>query len=81
MKKKDRYDISDLIEAQFEPGSDDHALKNRLGVKSKEEMDELETEKLEEAVDQVVRTYEKDHRFTEYDVCKLHKAWLGDIYE
>jgi len=46
-----------LREVQFEPGSDDQVLKNRLGVKSKEEMDELETEKLEEAVDQVVRTY------------------------
>ncbi len=47
MMKKDRYDISDLIEAQFKPSSDNQVLKNRLGVKSKEEMDELETEKLE----------------------------------
>jgi len=81
MKKKDRYDISNLIEAQFEPDSDDEVLKNKLGIKSKEAMDGLETEKLEEAVDQIVRTYEKTHRFTEHDVCKFHKIWLGDIYE
>ena len=43
-KKKiaDRYDISGLVEAQFEPGSRRRVLKNLLGVKSKREMDRLE---------------------------------------
>ena len=81
MKEGKRYDITGLVEAQFEPDSYDQVLKNKLGIKSKKEMDRLETEKLEEAVDQLVRTYEKSHRFTEHDVCKFHKVWLGDIYD
>ena len=43
-KKKipDRYDISGLVEAQFEPGSRHRVLKNLLGIKRKREMDRLE---------------------------------------
>ena len=43
-KKKiaDRYDVSGLVEAQFEPGSHRRVLKNLLGIKRKREMDRLE---------------------------------------
>ena len=37
-----RYDISGLIEAQFEPGSRGRVLKNLLGRKRKRDMDEAE---------------------------------------
>ena len=32
MKKKGRYDVSESVEAQFEPGSNDTVLKNKLGI-------------------------------------------------
>lgn len=34
MKKGNRYDVSGLTEAQFEPGSNELVLKNRLGITS-----------------------------------------------
>jgi hypothetical protein len=34
VKKGDRYDASELEEAQFEPGSRGRVLKNLLGIKS-----------------------------------------------
>ncbi len=44
MKKANRYDTSALPEAQFEPGSRDRVLKNKLGIKSKRLMDKVERE-------------------------------------
>lgn len=81
MTRNDRYDMSDLPEAQFEPGSDDRVLKNRLGIASTEEMDLAEARTLERAMDVLVRTYGETHRFTAADLCECHRLWLGDIYE
>jgi len=42
LKKDDRYDVSGLTEAQFEPGSNDQVLKTRLGIASPQAMDKGE---------------------------------------
>ena len=81
MAADDRYDVSGLPEAQFEPGSSDRVLKNRLGITSKEEMDATEARALEQAMDELVRTYGETHRFTATGICDGHRIWLGDIYE
>jgi cell filamentation protein len=81
MKKDDRYDVSDLTEAQFEPGSNDQVLKNRLGITSPQAMDDAEARALEQAVLALVGNYDEAHRFTAADICKIHKNWLGAIYE
>ena len=81
MKKDGRYDVTDLPETQFEPGSDEQVLKNRLGIVSKQAMDEAEARALERAMDQLVRMYDENHRFTATDICELHRIWLGEIYE
>ena len=39
MTPDNRYDVSGLIDAQFEPGSDGLVLKNLLGITSSAEMD------------------------------------------
>ena len=44
MKKRGRYDVSHLDEAQFEPGSGNCVLKNKLGIKRKRDMDRLENQ-------------------------------------
>jgi hypothetical protein len=49
MKKRGHYDVSDLIEAQFEPGSHGRVLKNLLRIKSKREMDQVEAEETVQA--------------------------------
>ncbi len=48
-KKSKRYDISGMIEAQFEQGSHNRVLKNLLAIKTVEKMDQSEALALEEA--------------------------------
>jgi len=79
--KHSRYDTSSLPEAQFESGSRGRVLKNKLGIKSKREMDEAESVALKAAIDKLIGTYDKDHRFTAADIRAMHKIWMGNIYE
>lgn len=81
MAADDRYDVSGLPEAQYEPGSDGQVLKNLLGITSKHDMEEIEARALERTMDTLVRTYGETHRFTAADVCDCHRIWLSDIYE
>ncbi len=81
MTVDDRYDVSGLPEAQFEPGSNGLVLKSLLGITSKQVMDEAETRALKQAMDVLVRTYSVTHRFTAQDLCDCHRTWLGGIYE
>ncbi|MDH5446951.1 MAG: Fic family protein [Gammaproteobacteria bacterium] len=81
MTKKGRYDVSDSIEAQFEPGSNDTVLKNKLGITDPAEMDREEAAALIKATDVLFHEYDVDHQFSAYDLRHMHKTWLGDIYE
>lgn len=80
MKKSDRYDTSQLPEAQFEPGSGGRVLKNLLGIKTKREMDQVEQREQVRALEELIRIYDRDYRFTAADVCRIHKIWLRPIY-
>ena len=82
MKKEgDRYDVSGLVEAQFERGSGGRVLRNRLGVRSRRKMDDAEAATLRTAMDALVRKYDESHRFTAADICSMHRLWLSGIYE
>ena len=81
MKNDGRYDVSKLAEAQFEPGSGEQVLRNRLGIKSPQEMDKAETRALKKAMVGLVSKYDEIHRFTATDVREIHRLWLGEIYE
>lgn len=81
MTADDRYDVSGLPEAQFEPGSNGQVLKNRLGITSQQDMDDTEARALAKTMDALVRTYSQAHRVTAADLCEWHRTWLGDIYE
>lgn len=76
-----RYDTSDLIEDQYEPGTSKRVLKNIPGIRKKKELDALETSELYRTTDYLIRTYDKNHRFTAQDICYIHKLWLESIYE
>jgi cell filamentation protein len=80
MSPENRYDVSGLSEAQFEPGSDGLVLKNLRGIKSPAEMDVAEANALIDAVDRLVRSYDEEHRFSANDICEFHRVWLGGIY-
>ena len=75
-----RYNIDNLIEAQFQSGSNGRVLKNLLGIKRKRAMDAIEAVKLSEATDWAVRNYSIDYRFTAQDINVLHRQWLGAVY-
>src|SRR4030066_2385766 len=79
-KTTGRYDVSELLEAQFEPGSRRRVLKNLLGIKQKREMDRVEAREQLRVLHELIRTYGKNHRFTAGDLCRIHKVWLGNIY-
>lgn len=81
MKRTGRYDISGLTEAQFEPCSGGRVLKNLLGIKRKREMDEIEHQEQLRALKELIKNYGEKHRFTSKDIRRIHKVWLGNIYE
>ena len=81
MKEKGRDDVSGSIEAQFEPGSNDTVLRNKLGIIDPAAMDRVEAEALIRATDGLFHEYDANHQFSADDVCHMHKLWLGDIYE
>jgi cell filamentation protein len=80
MRKKNRYDISGLLEAQFEPGSRKQVLKNLLDIKSKISMESAEAGALEQFTALSIEKVKKNHRFTADDICSMHDYWLGKIY-
>ena len=80
MKDKGRYNVSGLVEAQYELGSNDTVLKNLLGITHSGEMDKVEAQALIKATDELFHEYDEGHRFSTDDICHMHKIWLGDIY-
>src|SRR4030042_7127328 len=80
MKKGGHYDVSGLIEAQFEPSAHARVLKNLLGIKSKREMDQVEAEEQLRVLEELITLYDQNHRFSSADVRRIHKIWLGPIY-
>jgi len=80
-KRTGRYDTTGLLENTYEPGSRNRVLKNLLGIKRKREMDEAEAGALSRALEAVLDLYDRDHRFTSADICRIHQLWLGGIYE
>lgn len=77
----DRYDTSGNIEAQYQPGSDDQVLLNKLGIVDVEEMDQAELDALILFQDALLEEIEVDQRLAIIDISQWHRQWLGDIYE
>ncbi len=81
MKKSSRYDTLALPEAQFEPGSRGRVLKNKLGIKSKREIDKVEKQEQIRTLEELSGMFDEEYRFKSADICKIHKVWLGNIYK
>ena len=75
-----RYNASDRDEAQFEEGSNGAVLKNLVGIATVDQMDRAEAAALARTTDELISTYDAEHRFTAADICAMHQRWLGDIY-
>jgi len=81
MKKDGRYKTSGLVEDTFEPGSQGRVLKNKLGVTGKRAMDEIEAREQLRVLNEFLEMFDREHRFSAGDICRMHGAWLGSIYE
>lgn len=81
MTETDRYDVSDLIEAQYQPCSRGRVLRNLLGISGKRMMDEVEAREQKRALKDILSIYSLHHRFKAGDICRMHRIWLGGIYE
>lgn len=74
-----RYDAQGA-EAEFEPGSRDRVLRNRLGIRLVREMARRESEALLAATQSVIDVTRVDQRFTADDIRRMHRTWLGEIF-
>jgi cell filamentation protein len=81
MKQSGRYKTSDLPEAQYQPGSRGLVLLNLQGIKSKRELDRVEAEAHIRAFREFLSIFSRDHRFSSADIARMHRIWLGGIYE
>jgi cell filamentation protein len=76
----DRYDTSNLIEDQYEPGSKGTVLRNLVGIKDKAELEHVEEVGFERLMEEAAARFDRDHRFTTQDILWLHKFWLDGVF-
>jgi len=76
----DRYHTTGNVEAQFEPGSCDRVLANKLGISDPEEMDDVELDLLKNLYEDVLGSVEADQRLSVAEICEWHRRWLGNVY-
>ncbi len=74
-----RYKTTGNIEDQYEPGGD--VLKNKLGIRSKKAMDELEFEALRKTQLHFLGLVTAKTRLTGEMILAAHKHFLGGLYE
>jgi len=75
----DRYQVGGA-EGQYEPGSGDNVLANKLGIVDPDEMDDLESRLLQDLYESVLRRDFPDRRLCVADLKTWHHRWLGNVY-
>lgn len=79
IKQPSKY--SGVMHDEFQPGSRNRVLRNKLGITTKRELDDIEIEKYSDALLVLANKYEKEHRFTESDIKEIHNTIFQDIYD
>ena len=77
----DRYDTSGLPEGQFQPGSDDRVLLNKLGIQDPQDMEGLEFDRLVQLQRELFDELSMDQHITVNDLFDWHRRWLGPVYD
>lgn len=75
-----RYDTTGNVEAQFEPGSSDRVLANKLGIADPMAIDNIELHFLDRLYDDVINSVAGGQPITVADLCDWHRRWLGNVY-
>ena len=76
----DCYDASGNIEGQYQAGSNDKVLLNKLGITDVLEMDSIELDLLEQLYEVVFNEVEVDQCITVVNVFEWHRKWLANFY-
>jgi cell filamentation protein len=76
----DRYDTTGNLEGQYQPGSQDHVLLNKLDITDPIEMDAIELDLLEQLSVAILGEIESDKVITIDDLSEWHRRWLGNVY-
>jgi len=77
----DRYETGHIAEGQFQSGSDDTVLKNKLGLIDSNEMDEVELGLLVQLTDVVLGDVTHEQLLMADDLSEWHRRWLGNVYD
>ncbi len=75
----DRYAVQGA-QGEFQPGSNDRVLANKLGIQSVEDMDELELELLQRLYEEVLVKHLPNRALTAEDLKTWHRRWLGNVF-
>ena len=76
----DRYDTSTNPEGQYQPGSGERVLLNRLGISIASEMDQIELELLVKLAEVLFSEVEQGQVLSAENLCEWHRRWLGNVY-
>lgn len=77
----DRYETSFNVEGQYQSGSNNLVLVNKLAITNPAEMDDTELELLDALYDNVLSTVTRDQTLTVADIFEWHRRWLGNVYD
>ena len=75
----DRYAVHGA-QGEFQPGSNDLVLANKLGIQSVEDMNELELELLQRLYEEVLVKHLPNRALTVDDLKTWHRRWLGNVF-
>ena len=75
----DRYAVQGT-QGEYQPGSADRVLVNKLGIQSPEDMDELELELLQRLYEDVLIEHLPQRTLTADDLKTWHRRWLGNVF-
>ena len=75
----DRYAVHGA-QGEYQPGSNDRVLVNKLGIQSVEDMDELELELLQRLYEEVLVKHLPNRALTVDDLKTWHRRWLGNVF-
>lgn len=76
-----RYKTEHMTEGQFQVGSDDKVLKNKLDIINPKEMDEVELGLLIQLTDFVLDDITNEQIISAADLSEWHRRWLGNVYD
>lgn len=76
----DRYDTSSDTEGQFQPGSDENVLLNKLGITDPDKIDNQEFDLLADLEVKLFDEIQLDSRLSVEDLCQWNGRWMGSLY-